>query len=98
MAFASQLEDAARLESLAYLGGIATRLENSGIRVSTEMRFGSPIDAVLDEAHQWRAKLVALAEPGREGGRDAMDRLARELVQRAPMAVLIARARDQRAA
>jgi len=98
VAFASQLEDTVRLECLAYLEGIATRLENAGIQVSTNVRFGSSIDAVLDEARESRAKLVAVAAPWREARRDALDRLARELLHRAPMAVLVARARDQRAA
>ena len=97
LAFASQLEDAVRLECLAYLEGIAARLQTSGIRVSTDVRFGSPVASVLDAARESGARLVALAAPGRRGRQDAMDRLARELLHRAPMAVLIGRSRDQRA-
>jgi len=98
VAYASQLEDATRLECLAYLEGVAARLENAGIRVSAEVRFGRPVDAVLEAARDSEARIVALAEPGRGGLRDAMDRLAHELLHRAPIAVLVARARDQRAA
>lgn len=98
VAFASQLEDSTRLECLAYLEGVAGHLETAGIRVSVEVRFGSPVDVVLDAARESGATLIALAAPGRVGRRGAMDRLARELVHRAPMAVLVARARDQRAA
>src|SRR5262249_23967905 len=98
LAFASQLEDSARLESLAYLEGVATRLETAGIRGSAEVRFGPPVDGVVDAARESGATLVALTAPGRAGRRGAMDRLAHELLHRAPMAVLVARARDQRAA
>jgi hypothetical protein len=97
VAFASQLEDAARLESLAYLEGIAASLESPGIRVSAEVRFGSLVDVVLEVARSSGAKLVALAA-GRAPRRDPLDRIARELLHRAPIAVLVARARDQRAA
>jgi nucleotide-binding universal stress UspA family protein len=98
VAFAAQLEDSVRLEGLAYLEGVAGPLENAGFRVSAEVRFGPPVDAVLDAVREAGESLVALAETGSPGGRGAMDRLAHELIHRAPMAVLVARARDQRAA
>jgi len=98
VAFASQLEDAARLEGLAYLDGVAGRLEGSGIQVSSDVRFGPSIATVLDVARDSRAQLVALAASGDAGRRDALGRLARQLLHRAPIAVLVARARDQRAA
>jgi nucleotide-binding universal stress UspA family protein len=98
VAFGSQLEDASRLESLAYLRGVTARLERAGIRVTPEVRFGSPIDAVLGAARDSGAKLVALAASGRADGGDALGRLARELLRRMPIPVLVARVRDQRAA
>jgi nucleotide-binding universal stress UspA family protein len=98
VAFASQLEDAARLESLAYLSGVAARLERAGLRVAPEVRFGSPIDGVLGAARDSGAGLVALTASGRAGERDPLGHLARELLRRARIPVLVARARDQRAA
>jgi nucleotide-binding universal stress UspA family protein len=98
VAFAAQLEDATRLESLACLRGVATRLEGTGIRVVPEVRFGSPVDVVMDAARDSGARLVALASVPRTDGDDPLARLARDLLHRAPIPVLVARARDQRAA
>ena len=97
VAFGAQLEDATRLESLTYLQGVAARLEGTGIRVALETRFGSPIDAVLKALRDSGATLVALASRPRADG-DPLARLARELLHRAPIPVLVARVRDQRAA
>ncbi len=98
VAFASQLEESTRLEALTYLEGGAARLERAGVPVATEVRFGAPVEAVLAAARDSSATLVALATPGGVGGSDPLGRLARELLRRAPVPVLIARARDQRAA
>jgi nucleotide-binding universal stress UspA family protein len=98
VAFGSQLEDAARLESLAYLRGVAARLEGTGLRVAPEVRFGSPLEGVLGAVRDSGAGLVALAASGRVAGGDPLGRLARELCRRAAIPVLVARARDQRAA
>jgi nucleotide-binding universal stress UspA family protein len=98
VAFGAQVEDATRLESLAYLHGVATRLEGTGLHVAPEVRFGAPIDAVMDAVRDSGARLVALASVPRTDGDDPLARLARDLLHRAPIPVLVARARDQRAA
>jgi nucleotide-binding universal stress UspA family protein len=97
VAFASQIEDAARLESLAYLESVGARLEDCGIPTTAEVRFGEPLAVVLRAVRDSGAGLLAIAEPGR-ADRGATARLARELVHRASIPVLVARACPQRAA
>jgi nucleotide-binding universal stress UspA family protein len=96
VAFGAQLEDAARLQSLAYLQTVARRLEDAGLQIVPEVRFGAPSHVVMDVIRESRAKLVALAVDADE--RHPLGTLARELLRRAPIPVLVARARDQRAA
>src|SRR5262245_16252363 len=98
VAFASQLEDAVRLESLAYLHGIAARLEERGIRATPEVRFGTPTETVLAAVRASGVELVALAASVQADVADAMGRLARELLRRSPIPVFVARTRGQRAA
>lgn len=98
VAFGSQLEDAIRLEALAYLRGVAGPLEESGIATTSEVRFGAAIDAVLGAARDSGATLLALATPVQADASGSMGRLARGLLDRAPIPVLVARLRHQRAA
>ena len=98
VAFGSQLEDSTRLETEAYLRGVATRLARAGVSVEVEVRFGAPVESVLAAARDSGATVVALAAGARTDGGDRRGQLARALLARAPIPVLLSGSCGQRAA
>jgi nucleotide-binding universal stress UspA family protein len=74
--------DAERLTALLALDAVAAGLRDGGLPASAEVRFGEPVAAALEAAHDWGAEMIAVAgEAGR--GLDA-------ILRRSPVPVLLA--------
>lgn len=98
VAYADQLDDSARAESLAYLRAVATRLQDEAIAVAVEVRFGEPAACILDAAREAGADLIALAgfaSPSAPGS--LTPTVTRAILRQATIPILLARRLGQRA-
>ena len=92
IAFADQVEDAARASATAYLEGVATRLREDGLSVATHVRIGNTIPVIRTVIEEAMAHLVVFTPSGATG-------LARDFLRRSvPVPVLVAGSRCQRSA
>lgn len=99
VAYVDQLEDRARGHALAYLQGLAARLQEDGIPAAVEVRFGDPVETILTVARDSAVDLIAMGTRGTRGlGRVLSPSVTRAILTRAPLPVLVARLRGQRAA
>lgn len=99
VAYADQVEAQARTEALEHLRTVGTRLEEDGIRMAMEVRFGDAAEVILATARDTGADLIALATAGGQGiGRWKTKSVTEAVLRRAPVPVLIVRPHDQRAA
>jgi nucleotide-binding universal stress UspA family protein len=77
----------------SYLQEVQTKLEQQGIRVSTTLMQGQPVEAILAVAAQENADLIAIASHGRSGlGRVFYGSVAAGILQRVDRPLLIIRA------
>ena len=77
----------------SYLQEVQTKLEQQGIRVSTTIMQGQPVEAILAVAAQENADLIAIASHGRSGlGRVFYGSVAAGILQRVDRPLLIIRA------
>ncbi len=73
-----------------YLEGIAAQLEKEGLRVSTTVRVGGPVETILEQTRDPGASLVVMATNGRTSlGRLFLGSVAQEVVHRALVPVLL---------
>jgi nucleotide-binding universal stress UspA family protein len=56
-----------KAESESYLSGIAARLQNAGLRVSTQLYDGRPAERIIEVAHSWNADLILMSSHGQSG-------------------------------
>ena len=56
-----------KAEAESYLSGIAKRLQDAGIRVSTNLLDGKPAEQIIEVAHSWNADLVLMSSHGQSG-------------------------------
>ncbi len=56
-----------KAESESYLTGIAERLQNSGLRVITNLTDGKPAEQIIEVAHSWNADLILMSSHGQSG-------------------------------
>ena len=56
-----------KAESESYLSGIAARLQNAGLRVSTHLYDGRPAERIIEVAHSWNADLILMSSHGQSG-------------------------------
>jgi nucleotide-binding universal stress UspA family protein len=56
-----------KAESESYLSGIAARLQNAGLRVSTQLYDGKPAERIIEVAHSWDADLILMSSHGQSG-------------------------------
>lgn len=91
-------QEAARVEHevLAYLMSAAAAL--SGIEVELAVRFGDPVQEILQEAESQRVDLIAMATRGRMGLRRLMHGSVAERVERASTTPVLLVAHGERAA
>jgi len=76
----------------AYLDAIAGRLHGEGITALPHIRFGSPVDAILEEIVAQRVDMVILGSTVRQGlSRLRLGSVAEDIVAKAPCPVLLVR-------
>jgi nucleotide-binding universal stress UspA family protein len=56
-----------KAEAESYLTGIAARLQDAGLRVSTQFCEGRPAEQIVDVAHSWNADLILMSSHGQSG-------------------------------
>jgi nucleotide-binding universal stress UspA family protein len=56
-----------KAEADSYLSGIAARLQNAGLRVSTHLYDGKPAEQIIEAAHAWNADLILMSSHGQSG-------------------------------
>ena len=99
VAYAHQVEETVRAQTLARMSPAAARLSDEGFRVATEVRFGDTSATVLRTAAELGAGLIVLAvAEGRGWRRWRERRVEHEILRRATVPVLAVRRHSQRAA
>jgi nucleotide-binding universal stress UspA family protein len=56
-----------KAEAASYLSGVAERLQNAGLRVSTQLYDGRPAEQIIEVAHSWNADLILMSSHGQSG-------------------------------
>ena len=56
-----------KAEAESYLSGIADRLKNAGLQVSTHQYNGRPTEQIIEVAHSWNADLILMSSHGQSG-------------------------------
>jgi nucleotide-binding universal stress UspA family protein len=88
VAYADQ--EVARLEAehLDYLATVEARL--GGVAVERAVRFGNPVQEILQEAEQWGADLIAVTTAGRSGlGRVVLGSVAEQVFRKAAVPIVL---------
>jgi nucleotide-binding universal stress UspA family protein len=86
-------QESARLEAEAidYLRAASVRLEDAALEYA--VRYGDPVEQILEEAEAWNADLIAMTTRGRNCiGRALVGSVAEHVFRKAPMAVTLYRA------
>jgi nucleotide-binding universal stress UspA family protein len=92
IAFADQVEDAARASAFAYLDRVATQVREDGFTVATHVRIGDAVEAVRAVIDEVAADAVVVSPSG-------PDALTRDLLRRpGRVPVLVAGPRCRRSA
>ncbi|MBU3945726.1 MAG: universal stress protein [Proteobacteria bacterium] len=79
----------------SYLQEVQTKLEQQGLKVSTTIIQGPPVEAILTVATQENADLIAVASHGRSGlGRVFYGSVAAGIMQRVDRPLLLIRAQE----
>lgn len=82
-------------EAHAYLERIQTRLRSHDLLVHAAVRYGQPVQEILDHAHACGADLIAMSTHGRSGVRRVvLGSVAEAIVRRAGIPVLLLRVRS----
>jgi nucleotide-binding universal stress UspA family protein len=56
-----------KAEAESYLSGVAARLQNAGLQVSTQLYDGRPAEQIIEVAHSWNADLILMSSHGQSG-------------------------------
>ena len=92
-------QESARLEAEAtdYLHAASVGLDD--VTLECAVRYGDPVEQILEEAEAWNADLIAMVTRGRSGlGRALIGSVAEQVFRKAPMAVTLYRAERPRPA
>jgi len=77
---------------MQYLQPIAARLRAQGLLVSTEVRFGQPVETILTTAREHGVDLIAMTIPWRAGEGWPEDRhITEAVIKQAAIPVLVER-------
>jgi nucleotide-binding universal stress UspA family protein len=97
LAYADQEGERLEAEALDFLHAASIGLE--GLAVECDVRFGDPVEQILEEAEAWGADLIAMTTRGRGRiERALMGSVAEQVFRKAPMAVTLYRAEREHAA
>jgi len=90
--YAHQLESQASIEALGYLDKVALRLQEHGLSVSTEVRFGDPVEVILAAARTSATDLIILPVPWCRGDGYLMTaEVTTQVIRKSPVPVLVVR-------
>jgi nucleotide-binding universal stress UspA family protein len=97
LAYADQEGERLEAEALDFLHAASIGLE--GLAVECGVRFGDPVEQILEEAEAWGADLIAMTTRGRGCiERALMGSVAEQVFRKAPTAVTLYRAERDPAA
>jgi nucleotide-binding universal stress UspA family protein len=97
LAYADQESARLEAEAMDYLRAASLFLD--GVVPEYAVRFGDPVEQILEEAETWNADLIAMATRGRSSiGRALLGSVAEQVFRKAPMAVTLYRAERERRA
>jgi nucleotide-binding universal stress UspA family protein len=81
-----------RADAEAYLAGVAAELRTKGVRVTTTVRQGEPVEQILAAARDAEADLIAMTTHGRSGlSRLLFGSIAAAVLSRAEIPVFMMR-------
>jgi nucleotide-binding universal stress UspA family protein len=97
LAYVDQEGERLEAEALDFLHAASIGLE--GLAVECGVRFGDPVEQILEEAEAWGADLIAMTTRGRGCiERALMGSVAEQVFRKAPTAVTLYRAEREHAA
>jgi nucleotide-binding universal stress UspA family protein len=80
-------------EAEDYVARLATKLQGQGVRVEGKVRYGDPVEEILDHVTWDHIDLIAMATHGRTGlARVVMGSVAEQVLRRTPVPMLLLRA------
>jgi nucleotide-binding universal stress UspA family protein len=89
----TQAQVTAVQEAEDYVSGVAKRLQGEGIRVEAKVRYGDPVEEILDHVTWNHIDLIAMATHGRTGlTRVVMGSIAEHVLRRTSVPMLLLRA------
>jgi nucleotide-binding universal stress UspA family protein len=85
-----QAEGAAFEEAHRYVSGIARQLQEKGVRAKARVRYGDPVEEILNHVAWDHIDLIAMATHGRTGlTRVVMGNVAEDVQRRTPVPMLL---------
>jgi nucleotide-binding universal stress UspA family protein len=97
LVYADQETERLEAEALDYLRAVSFTLE--GVALEYAVRYGDPVEQIVQDAETWNADLIAMATRGRSYiGRAPLGSVAEQVFRKAPMAVTLYRAERERRA
>jgi nucleotide-binding universal stress UspA family protein len=97
LAYVDQEGERLEAEALDFLHAASIGLE--GLAVECGVRFGDPVEQILEDAEAWGADLIAMTTRGRGSiERALMGSVAEQVFRKAPTAVTLYRAEREHAA
>jgi nucleotide-binding universal stress UspA family protein len=95
LVYADQETERLEAEALDYLRAASVSLD--GVALEYAVRYGDPVEQIVEEAENWNADLIAMATRGRSYiGRTLLGSVAEQVFRKAPMAVTLYRAERER--
>ena len=92
LAYDHQFELQASVEALRYLGRLAMPLQERGLSVSTEVRFGDPVEIILATAQASATDCIIMPVPWcRRDGRLMTADVTTQVIRKSPVPVLVVR-------
>jgi len=89
----TQAQVTAVQEAEDYVSGLAQRLQGEGVRAEVKVRFGDPVEEILDHVTWDHIDLIAMATHGRTGlTRVVMGSVAEHVLRRTSVPMLLMRA------
>lgn len=80
-------------EAEDYVSGLAKRLQEEGVRAEAKVRYGDPVEEILDHVTRDHIDLIAMATHGRTGlKRVVMGSVAENVLRRTSVPMLLMRA------